>query len=60
MPAHNVQELTQYLVATALTLLLGIIPGSEDAEVARRYIDVFVLPAIVRDPQPRAVFPRQT
>jgi AcrR family transcriptional regulator len=57
----DAQDLTQYLVATALSLLLGIIPGSEDAEVARRYIDVFVLPAIVRDPpQPRAVFPRQT
>jgi AcrR family transcriptional regulator len=54
------RDLTQYLIATALSLLLGIIPGTEDADVARRYIEVFVLPAIVRDPpQPHAVFPRQ-
>jgi hypothetical protein len=53
-------DLSQYLIATALSLLLGIIPGTEDVDVARRYIDVFVVPAIVRDPnRPRAVFPRQ-
>jgi hypothetical protein len=52
--------LTQYLIATALSLLLGINPGTEDVDVARRYIDVFVLPAIVSNPpQPRAVFRRQ-
>jgi hypothetical protein len=46
-------DLTQYLIATALSLLLGIIPGTED-------VDVFVLPAIVSNPpQPRSVFPRQ-
>ena len=53
------QDLTQFLIATALSLLLGIIPDSENADVARHYIEVFVLPAIIRDPpQPRAVFPR--
>jgi hypothetical protein len=53
-------DLTQYLIATALSLLLGINPGTEDVDVARRYIDVFVLPAIVSNPpQPRAVFRRQ-
>lgn len=53
------QELTQFLVATALSLLLGIIPDSENADIARHYIEVFVLPAIIKDPpQPRAVFPR--
>jgi AcrR family transcriptional regulator len=56
----DAHDLTQFLIATALSLLLGIIPGSENADVTRRYIEVFVLPAIVRDPpQPRAVFPRQ-
>lgn len=53
--AHDV---TQYLITTALSLLLGIIPGTENADVARRYIEAFILPAIVRDPpQPRPVFP---
>jgi AcrR family transcriptional regulator len=51
-------DLTQFLIATALSLLLGIIPDSENADVARHYIEVFVLPAITKDPpQPRAVFP---
>lgn len=55
----NAQDLTQFLVATALSLLLGIIPNSENADVARHYIEVFILPAIIKDPpQPRAVFPR--
>ena len=55
----NAHDLTQYLIATALSLLLGIIPGTNDTDVARRYIDAFILPAIVTDPpQPGAVFPR--
>ena len=53
------QDLTQFLVATALSLLLGIIPGSENPDVARHYIEVFALPAIIKDPpHPRAVFHR--
>jgi AcrR family transcriptional regulator len=55
----NPQDLTQFLITTALSLLLGIIPDSENVDVARHYIEVFVLPAIVRDPpQTRSVFPR--
>jgi AcrR family transcriptional regulator len=55
----NAADVTQFLIATALSLLLGIVPDSENADVARHYIEVFVLPAIIRDPpQPRAVFPR--
>ena len=55
--AHDV---TRYLISTALSLLLGIIPGTENAGVARRYIEAFILPAIVRDPpQPGPVFPRR-
>jgi AcrR family transcriptional regulator len=58
-PGIHPQDLTQFLIATALSLLLGIIPDSENADVARHYIEVFVLPAIVRDPpRPRVVFPR--
>lgn len=53
------KDLTQFLIATALSLLLGIIPDSENADVARHYIEVFVLPAIIADPpEPRVVFPR--
>jgi AcrR family transcriptional regulator len=52
-------DLTRYLISTALSLLLGIIPGTENVDVARRYIEAFVLPAIVREPpRPRPVFPR--
>ena len=53
-------DLTQFLITTALSLLLGIVPGSENADVARHYIEAFILPAIVTDPpQPHAVFPRE-
>jgi hypothetical protein len=39
-------------------MLLGVIPASEDPEMVRRYIDVFVLPAILaHPPHPRPVFP---
>jgi AcrR family transcriptional regulator len=55
----NARDLTQFLVATALSLLLGVIPNSENADVARHYIEVFILPAILRNPpKPRAVFPQ--
>jgi hypothetical protein len=46
----NAHDLTQYLIATALSLLLGIIPGTNNTDVARRYIEAFILPAIVTDP----------
>lgn len=58
-PGIHPQDLTQFLIATALSLLIGIVPGSENAEVARHYIEVFILPAIAKDPpRPRVVFPR--
>jgi hypothetical protein len=39
-------------------MLLGVIPGTEEPETVRRYIDAFVLPAIVAHPaHPRPVFP---
>jgi hypothetical protein len=34
-----------------MSMLLGVIPGTEDPETARRYIDVFVLPAVVAPSQ---------
>jgi AcrR family transcriptional regulator len=51
------KDLAQFLIATNISMLLGVIPGIEDPETARRYIDVFVLPALVtHPPPPRAVF----
>jgi hypothetical protein len=46
----NAHDLTEYVIATALSLLLGIIPGTNNTDVARRYIEDFILPAIVTDP----------
>jgi hypothetical protein len=52
------KDLAQYFISTSISMLLGVIPGTEDAQTVRRYIDVFVLPAIVaHPPKPRAVFP---
>ncbi|MGX9789401.1 TetR/AcrR family transcriptional regulator [Mycobacterium sp. MMS18-G62] len=51
------KDLAQFLISTNITMLLGVIPDIEDPQTARRYIDVFVLPALVaHPPPPRAVF----
>ena len=51
------KDLAQFFISTSISMLLGVIPGSDDPETVRRYVDVFVLPAIVtRPPKPRAVF----
>jgi AcrR family transcriptional regulator len=55
------KDLAQFFISTSISMLLGVIPGSEDPEIVRRYIDVFVLPAVVaHPPHPRAVFPTWT
>jgi AcrR family transcriptional regulator len=52
------KDLAQFFISTSISMLLGVIPGTEDPQTVRRYIDVFVLPAIVaRPPKARAVFP---
>jgi AcrR family transcriptional regulator len=52
------KDLAQFFISTSISMLLGVIPGSEEPETARRYIDVFVLPAILKHPpRPRSVFP---
>ncbi|MGE2833145.1 TetR/AcrR family transcriptional regulator [Mycobacterium sp. SMC-4] len=57
-PGLRPRDVGQFLITTALTMLLGIIPGSDAPETARRYLQTFVLPAILADPpQPRPVFP---
>jgi AcrR family transcriptional regulator len=51
------KDVAQFFISTSISMLLGVIPGSEDPDAVRRYIDVFVLPAVVaRPPRPRAVF----
>jgi AcrR family transcriptional regulator len=52
------KDLAQFFISTSISMLLGVIPGTDNPDVARRYIDVFVLPALVADPPPpRTVFP---
>ena len=52
------KDLAQFFISTSISMLLGVIPGTDEPETARRYIDVFVLPAIVaHPPHPRPVSP---
>jgi hypothetical protein len=52
------KDLAQFFISTSISMLLGVIPGTENPETVRRYIDVFVLPAVVaHPPHPRPVFP---
>ena len=54
------KDLAQFFISTSISMLLGVIPGSDDPETVRRYIDVFVLPAVVaHPPHPGAVFTRE-
>jgi hypothetical protein len=70
MPAHDdggqlrsgVQpgDVGQFIVSTAVALLLGVVPGTADPDTARRYIETFILPAIfAQSPPPCAVFPER-
>jgi desulfoferrodoxin (superoxide reductase-like protein) len=45
------------MITTSISLLIGTIPHTRDPEVARRWIELFVLPALVNNPPPpHAVF----
>lgn len=58
-PGLRAHDVAQFIIATALSLLLHTVPGAGDPDVARRYLQTFVLPALVRDPPPPCeVFPR--
>jgi len=47
----------RYVLSVALALLMRAIPGSDDMHTVRRYVQTFVLPAIVTDPpDPSGVF----
>ncbi|MEB3030990.1 TetR/AcrR family transcriptional regulator [[Mycobacterium] nativiensis] len=45
-------DAARFVLSTALGLLLGLIPGVHDADQVRRYVRVFVLPALLADPPP--------
>lgn len=48
-------DAARFVLSTALGLLLGLIPGVipvPDADQVRRYVRVFVLPALLADPPP--------
>lgn len=49
-PGLQPYDVAQFIIATALGLLLQTVPGTGDPDVARRYLETFILPAIVADP----------
>jgi AcrR family transcriptional regulator len=60
-PGLHLRDVAQFLISTAMAMLLNMIPGTYDAQTARRYIQTFVLPAIVIDPpMPQQVFAAAT
>lgn len=54
-PGLRSKDLARFLIATAMSLLLGVVPGADDPETVRRYLTVFFLPAIAA--QSRAASP---
>ncbi len=50
-------DAARYVLGTALSLLLGVIPNTDDPKQVRRYVRTFVLPALVAaPPEPEEVF----
>lgn len=45
-------DAARFVLSTALGLLLGLIPGVDDAGQVRRYVRTFVLPALLAEPPP--------
>jgi AcrR family transcriptional regulator len=59
-PGLQLADIAQFLISTSMALLLNTIPGTQDAPTARRYIQTFVLPAVlVNPPAPQRVFSDQ-
>ncbi|MEZ0364684.1 TetR/AcrR family transcriptional regulator [Mycobacterium sp. pUA109] len=52
-PGLRPRDAVHFLMASALGLLLGLVPGSDDPDQVRRYVKVFVFPAVLPEP-PRA------
>jgi AcrR family transcriptional regulator len=56
-PGLQPGDVGQFIISTAVALLLGVIPGTRDPGTARRYLETFVLPAILATPPgPTPVF----
>ena len=56
-PGLHPHDLAQFIIATALSMLLEVVPGITEPAMARRYIETFVLPAIISNPAaPQRVF----
>lgn len=56
-PGLRPGDAARYVLSVALGLLLRLVPGVDDADQVRRYLRVFVLPALVAQPPPAgAVF----
>lgn len=56
-PGLRSQDAARYLLFVALGLLLGLIPGADDADQVKRYVKTFVLPALLKNPPaPEPVF----
>lgn len=49
-PGLHPHDLAQFFISTALSMLLAVVPESADPDVARRYVQTFILPAIVNNP----------
>lgn len=47
-PDLRAGEVGQFIITTALAMLLGITPNTDEPDSARRYIETFVVPAITR------------
>jgi AcrR family transcriptional regulator len=56
-PGLEPADIGKFIIATALAMLLGATPGTDDPDTARRYLRTFFLPAILRNPpEPTTVF----
>jgi AcrR family transcriptional regulator len=50
-------DAANFLAASALSFLLGIVPVTKDPDQIRRYVATFILPAVIaKPPRPRRVF----
>ena len=44
------RDIGRFITSTAITMLLGVVPDIDKVDTARRYVETFVLPAILEHP----------
>lgn len=49
-PGLEPGDVGRYILGVSLSLLMDVVPGSDDPETVRRYVRTFVLPAVVATP----------